>query len=184
MTVILAQTLLMHKRLPASRRIVQFCYLSLLFLGMLTFAPSCKKSKTDPCKDLLNETAPLQVAVILIDRQTGDSILLSKQIDVSTVSIKPVQTDLSSEQCYFVSQTNSPLYGAILFHIEDQKAGSFTYDIKVPNVAAFTLSYTNTVVNTDSQCHPYSIKTDTLSIRDYDFTVSNATGRPLVTISL
>lgn len=158
----------------------KFYYLPLVFLSAASFGLGCQKSKpANPCEGVLNEGTPIQVGLILVDGQTGENILLSKNIDTSTITITPGVTDVPSERGVIIKEPRSPMYGSLMFHIADTKKGAFKYKISIPNVDSITLSYTNKEEESDNECNPYYINVTDPVIEDHQFTVSR-TGHRLV----
>ncbi|HJT75111.1 MAG TPA: hypothetical protein VJ720_13850, partial [Chitinophaga sp.] len=125
-----------------------------------------------------------QVGLILIDRQTGENILLSKNIDTATITIIPESTDVPSERGIIVKEPRAPMYGSLVFHIADTKKGAFKYKINIPNVGSATLSYTNIEKESGSKCNPYYITVSDPVIEDHQFTVSREGYRLLFEITL
>lgn len=159
--------------------------LLLIFLSAVTFAPGCRKSKqSDPCEGVVSEGTPTQVGLILIDGQTGENILLSKNIDTATISIIPEGTDLPPERSVIVKEPRAPMYGSLMFHIADTKKGVFKYTINIPDVDSVTLSYNNIEKESGSQCNPYYISVTDPVIEDHQFTFSWAGSRLLFKITL
>lgn len=160
-------------------------YLPLIFLGAVSFGPGCQKVKhADPCEGVLSEGMPTQVGLIFIDGQTGENILLSKNIDTATITITPEPADLTAEQGVIVKQSGSPMYGSLMFHIADIKKGAFKYKINIPTVGSATLSYTNKEVKSDNKCNPYYISVTDPVIENHQFTVSRTNSRLIFKITL
>ncbi|MGN7824845.1 hypothetical protein ACTJJB_32275 [Chitinophaga sp. 22536] len=166
------------------RRLTCFCttgfYLPLILLTAIGLGPGCHKSKKDaPCDGVLSEGTPTQVGLTLMDGQTGENILLAKNIDVTTIKITTEPADLPSEKGMIVKDAASPLNGALMFHIADTKKGAFKYKVNVPNVGTATLSYTNKEEKTGNPCNPFYINVADPVIEDHQFTLSR-TGYRLV----
>jgi hypothetical protein len=151
-----------------------------LLLGALSFGPGCEKSKhTNPCEDVVSEGTPTQVGLIFLNGQTGENILLSKDIDTSTITITSEATNAPSERGVIVKAAGSPIYGALVFHVADTKKGAFKYKINIPNVGTTTLSYTNQEESSNNPCNPHYIVVTDPVIGDHQFTLSR-TGSRLV----
>ncbi|MGF6926016.1 hypothetical protein QFZ48_001516 [Chitinophaga sp. W2I13] len=160
-------------------------YLPLLFLGAVSFGPGCQKAKhADPCEDVLSEGMPTQVGLIFIDGQTGENILLSKNIDTATITITPEPADLPSERGVIEKRPGAPMYGSLIFHIADTKKGAFKYKINIPTVGSATLSYINKEIKSDSKCKPFYISVTDPVIEDHQFTVSSTNSRLIFKITL
>ena len=175
----------MKKRQLAYSLPMKFYYLPLIFLVAVGFGPGCQKSKqANPCEGIISEGTPTQVGLVLIDGQTGENILLSKNIDASTITITPEATDAPSEQGMIVKQSGAPMYGSLVFHIADTKKGAFKYKINIPNVDSATLSYTNKEEKSDNECKPYYISVTDPVIEEHQFTLTRAGFRLLFKITL
>jgi len=121
---------------------------------------------------------------VLIDGQTGENILLSNDIDTSTITITPEATDVPAERGMIVNEPGSPMHGSLVFHIADTKKGAFKYKINIPDVASATLSYTNKEERSNNECNPYYIVVTDPVIEDHPFTVSRTDYRLLFKVTL
>lgn len=163
----------------------KFYYLPLILLGAISFGPGCQKSKqSNPCEGVVSEGMPTQVGLIFLDGQTGENILLSKNIDTATITITPEPADLPSERGVIVKESGSPLYGSLVFHIADTKKGAFKYKINVPTVGSATLSYINKEEKSDNACNPYYISVTDPVIEEHPFTVSRINSRLVFRVTL
>lgn len=160
-------------------------YLLFIFLGALSFGPGCQKSnQSNPCEGLISEGMPTQAGLVFVDGQTGENILLSKDIDASTITVTPEPTNGASEQGMIVKQPGSPMYGSLVFFIDDTKKGAFKYKINIPDVGSATLSYTNKEEKSGNECNPYYISVTDPVIEDHQFTVSRINSRLIFTVTL
>lgn len=163
----------------------KFYYLPLILLGAVSFGPGCQKSKqANPCEGVLSEAPPTQLGLLLKDAQTGENILLSKNIDAATITITQEGTTNPSEQGVIVKTLGAPTYGALVFHITDTKKGVFRYKITIPGVGSTTLSYTNKEEKSDNVCNPYYIRVTDPVIEGHPFTAAQVSSRWLVTVTL
>ena len=163
----------------------KFYYLPLILLGAVSFVPGCQKSKqSNPCEGILSEGMPTQVGLVFVDGQTGENILLSKNIDTATITITSEPADLPSERGVIVKQTGSPMYGSLVFHIADTKKGAYKYKINIPNVGSATLSYINKEEKSDNACKPYYISITEPVIEDHQFTLSRTNSRLVFRVTL
>jgi hypothetical protein len=168
-----------------TRRSKKIYYLPLILLGVISFGPGCHKSKqANPCEDVLSEGMPTQVGLVFIDGQTGENILLSKNIDTATITITPEPASLPSERGVIVKKLGSPMYGSLVFHIADTKKGVFKYKINIPTVGSTILSYTNKEEKSDSKCNPHYISVTDPVIEDHQFTVSRTNSLLIFKITL
>ncbi|WP_142685399.1 hypothetical protein [Chitinophaga polysaccharea] len=157
--------------------------LSLILLLATVLGAGCKKSsQKNPCEDVLSEGMPAQAALILLDKQTGENILLSKNIDTSAITITPAPPSLRGG--VIVKQTGSPMYGALVIPVTDTKEGVFKYRIDIANVGSITLSHTNRKEKSDNICNPYYISITEPAIEDHPFTVSRTGSRLMFEIKL
>ncbi|MCF6407206.1 hypothetical protein L3C95_30195 [Chitinophaga filiformis] len=172
------------------RRLTHFCtkqfyYLALISLTTLSLGPGCRKStQPDPCEDILSERPPTMVGLLFIDGQTGENILLSKNIDASAIAITVEGTDLPAQQGMIRKDSAAPAYGALVFHIADTKQGAFRYKINIPDVGSATLSYTNMKVKSDNKCNPYYMAVTDLAIEDHPFKPAGIVNRMLFEVTL
>lgn len=121
---------------------------------------------------------------MLMDGQSGENILLAKNIDVTTIKITTEPADLPLEKGMIVKEAGSPLYGALMFHIADTKKGAFKYKISVPNIGSTTLSYTNSEVKTDNPCKPFYINVAEPAIEDHQFTLTRTGSRFIFKVTM
>jgi hypothetical protein len=164
---------------------MKFYYLPLIFLFTTSLGSGCKKSsQPNPCDGLLNEGMPAQVGLIFLDAQTGENILLSKNIDTSAITITPAPIDAQLKRGVIVKQPGSPMYGSLMFLIADTKEGMFKYKIDIANVGSTTLSYTNKKEKTNDHCNPYYISISDPKIEDHMFTLSRTGSRLVFKITL
>jgi hypothetical protein len=161
----------------------KFYYVPLILLGTVNFLPGCQK-KSRLCDDIVSEGTPTQVGLTLIDRQTGENILLSKNVDPTTIKITSETTGVPAEQGMIVTQSGAPLYGALVFNIADTKKGAFKYKISIPNVDTATLSYSNREENSNSPCSPTYIVVGDPVIEDHQFTLTRTADRLLFKVTL
>jgi len=163
----------------------KFFYLPLILLGVASFGWGCHKSKqSNPCEGVLNEGTPTQVGLIFLDKQTGENILLAKNIDTATITITSEPADLPPVKGAIAKQAGSPMYGSLVFHIADTKKGAFKYKINIPTVGSTTVSYTNKEVKSDNACKPYYIVVTDPVIEDHPFTLSQTSYRLVFKVTL
>lgn len=158
-------------------------YLPLILLGAVSVAPGCKKSNSNPCEGVVSEGVPTQVGLIFVDKQTGENILLSKNIDTANITITPAPADLPLRGV-IVKETGSALYGSLVFHIADTKKGDFQYKINIPTVGSTTLSYTNKEEKSDSKCNPIYISVADPVIEEHTFTLTRTGSRLIFKVTL
>lgn len=170
------------------RRLLRFFtkriyHLPLILLLAIGLGAGCKKSsQKNPCEGVLSEGMPTQAALILLDKQTGENILLSKNIDTSAITITPAPLGLKGG--VIVKQTGSPLYGALVMPVADTKEGVFKYQVDIANVGSITLSHTNRKEKSDNICNPYYISVTDPAIENHPFTVSRTGSRFIFEIKL
>lgn len=174
----------MKKSRTAFSPAMKFCYLPLL-LGVVIIGPGCRKSsQPDPCEGVLSEGMPAEVGLVFADRQTGENILLSKNIDAATITITPETEGVSPQAGVIVKQAGSPIHGTLVFHIADTKTGAFKYKINIPGVGSATLSYVNKLEKSDNKCKPHYIAVTDPVIEDHQFTVSRINSRPVLKVTI
>ncbi|PWV55596.1 hypothetical protein [Chitinophaga sp. S165] len=175
----------MKNRRSAYFPAMKFYYLPLILLCALSLVTGCRKSKDDNhCDDILSERPPTMAALIIVDRQTGDTILLSKDIEASSITITQEGTDLPSQQGIIGKQRGAPTYGAFVFHITDVKKGTFKYTIDIPGVGIIALSYINKEIKTDNECNPYYIDVTDPVIEGHEFTAKEVGSGVLINLTL
>ncbi|RAJ76610.1 hypothetical protein CLV59_108129 [Chitinophaga dinghuensis] len=163
----------------------KYSFLSVILLAAVMLGMSCHKSKNaDPCEGVLSEGTPLMAGLIFIDKQTNELLLLSRNIDPATITITPVQSDIPAEKGAIVNQVGSPVHGALLFHVNDTKKGTFSYKITIPGVGSTMLSYTNQELKQDNPCHPYYIATVDTKIEDHPYTVTFSNAKLVFKITI
>lgn len=153
--------------------------LLLILLAVISLGPACKKNKqTDPCKGIYAAVAPAHVAIIFLDKTTGENILLSKNVDPAKITIEPKEVP-------YIPKTGSPdIYGALVFYIEDTNEGAFRYVINVPDIPAMTLTFINKKMETGNPCHPVQITATELAIEGYSSTLTTAGNRYIMTVKI
>lgn len=157
--------------------------LPLILLLVAGFGAGCKKSsQKNPCEGVLSEGMPAQAALIFLDKQTGENILLSKSIDTSAITITPAPSGLKGG--VIVKQAGSPLYGALVMPVADTKEGVFKYQIDIANVGSVTLSHINKKEKSNNICNPYYISITEPAIENHPFTVSRSGSRLMFEIKL
>lgn len=161
----------------------KFLYLPLILLSALSLATGCRKTDNH-CEGILSERPPTMIGVVFVDGQTGENILLSKNIDTSNITITSEGTGFPAENGVIVKRTGTPTYGALVFHIADTQKGVFKYKIDISDVGSISLSYTNTEEKTDNECKPYYIKVADPVIEDRQFTITGAGGVRLIEVKL
>lgn len=171
------------------RQLTYFCtrklyYLPLILLVAVSLGTGCRKSKSNPCEGLVSEGTPTQVGLVFVDGQTGENILLSKNIDAAAITITPEVTGVSSEQGMIVKTAGAPMYGALVFHIADTKKGAFRYKINIPGIGNTTLSYINKEEKSNNECNPFYISVTEPVIEDHPFTVTRTGYRLLFKVTL
>lgn len=151
-------------------------HLPLIFLLAAGLGAGCKKSsEKNPCDGVLNEGMPTLAALVLLDKETGENILLSKNIDTAAVTITPAPLDL--KRGVIVNEPGAPMYGALVIPVSDAKEGTFKYKIDIANVGSITLSHINRKEKSNSICNPYYISITEPEIEDHPFTVSRTAFR-------
>ncbi len=173
----------MKKHTLTHSRTRKLYYLPLLLLFTAILGLSCKKSaQPNPCEGVISEGMPTQVALIFQDAQTGENILLSKNIDTAAITITPAPADL--QRGMIVDRPGSPLHGALVFLITDTKQGEFKYKVDIANTGSATLSYTNKEEKTNNPCNPSYISVTEPTIEEHPFKVSGTGSRLIFTITL
>lgn len=158
-------------------------YLPLILLLAVSLGAGCNKSsQKNPCEGVLSEGMPTQAALIFLDKQTGENILLSKGIDTSAITITPAPLGLKGG--VIVKQTGSPLYGALVMPVADTKEGVYKYQVDITNVGSITLSHINKKEKSDNICNPYYISITEPAIENHPFTVSRSGSRLIFEIKL
>jgi hypothetical protein len=157
-------------------------YLPLIFIALVFAAPGCDKSNQTPCEN--NEAPPVQVGLIFLDKQTGENILLSKNIESGTIKITLDSSEVPETTGTIVTSAGSDLYGSLKFHIEDLKKGNFKYTVSIPDVTTTRLSYNNTEEKTDNRCKPYVIKIEDPVIAEHQYTVQRLGTNIIIKITL
>ena len=110
----------MKKKWQRRFPITQFYHVPLVLLFVVIAVSGCKKSsQPDPCEGVLNEGMPTRAALIFVDGQTGENILLSKNIDTSAITITPAPADL--RRGVIAKQPGSPINGALVIPVTDTK---------------------------------------------------------------
>ncbi|WP_343690402.1 hypothetical protein [Chitinophaga sp.] len=153
--------------------------LLLSLLAVMSLCAACKKHKqTDPCIGLYARIAPAQVGIVVLDKETGENILLAKNIDPAKVTVAP------TERVYFVTTATSNLYGSLVFHIADTSKGAFSYNVNIPEVATFTLKYTNDEKETGNVCNPTAIVVNNPTVGEYPYTTTKEGTVFIITIKI
>jgi hypothetical protein len=159
-------------------------YYPLLIAIVFVAGLGCKKTTaSDPCDGVLNEGMPTQVGLVFVDKQTGENMLLSKNIDTAAITITP-EPDPQFKRGMIVNQPGSPMHGALAFTIADTKEGLFKYKVDIAGLGNATLSYTNKMEKSDNKCRPYYINITEPAIEEHSFTLSRTNYRLVFKVML
>lgn len=153
--------------------------LLILLLAVVSMCSACNKSKqADPCNGFAWLTAPVKVGIIFKDKVTGENFFLSRNIDVSKITITPAET------LTIQTNRNPDTYGALSFLAEQTKKGDIKYTINIPEVGALNLSHTNVEKATGTPCHPSMIIVGEPVIEGYSYTVENKDTYYIITVKM
>lgn len=158
--------------------------LCIILLFVATIA--CKKAhKSDMCEDVIGGLPPTEIGLVFIDSNTGENILLAKNIDPATIIVTQESTKLT-ESSRFAKDTASPFYGILLIHLADSPKGVFRYNVRVPDVTTTTVSYTNVEKENGvpNACHSTYLQATDPTIVGQSYTVTKINSRTVITISL
>ncbi|UYQ95710.1 hypothetical protein MKQ68_11415 [Chitinophaga horti] len=172
------RTRLAHSR---TRKLMQ---LPMLLLLAISLATGCDKEDKDPCRDLLNEGMPTQVAFKFLDKQTGENLLLTRNIDTAGVTISPLPIDAGAKRGVIVKQANHPMEGCLVFTVSEAVEGPVNYKIDIEGIGATNVSYNNKREAGDSPCRPFVIRIKDMQVTDHEFTLDRTTFRYVFTIRL
>lgn len=137
-----------------------------LFAMLVLFASlmfSCKKTEKDPCEGLLSEGPLKKIGVIFVDKETGENLIISNNLDTGDVKFTPHM------HRQIVRQNQSPLYGAVMLQFFEEKVGDYILNIQVGDFGTVKLSYTVSKVKTGDICRPHYYPLGDVKIVDYPF---------------
>jgi hypothetical protein len=154
--------------------------LLLLLLAVASLFPACKKSNQadDPCAGFAWLTAPIHIGVVFVDKTSGENILISKNIDVTKITITSPETQAVGKI------TNLSSAGAVMFLIEQTKKGDFKYNINIPELGTTAVTYTSVERTTGVPCHPTSITVGEPVVEGHTYTVERQSTNYIVTVKM
>jgi hypothetical protein len=147
-----------------------------LFVAILTIAimaGGCKKkdSSANPCDGLVNETPPTSIMVMLVEKTTGENLILSKKIQAADITVINTNSGKPFESWGVVKEsTGSPFNGALKFSVFDQTAGQYGYQVNLGALGTVTLAYTISKTATNDPCKPTAYPVSEIKITDHSFT--------------
>lgn len=138
----------------------------LFFLTLLTVFSSCKKTETNPCEGLLNESPPTQIIVKFIDKQTKETLI----VDAAMIKITEKQSgNLLANWSVYNRTDASMLNGAISIPVFSESAGVYQYNMQLGNLVTAILSYQIDRKETGNPCRPYSYPVNDIKIVNQPF---------------
>lgn len=144
--------------------LIKYTFFSCFFLFL-----SCKRSVNNPCEGLLNESPPLRIGVILIDKQTGKNLLETSQFNTGDIKVTVAGTENVFSNWRIIKNANTPLNGLLEFSVFHEKAGVYAYKIELKDLATVNLSYTIRQEQTGDPCKQYYYPMENLKVLNYDF---------------
>lgn len=154
----------------------------LLVIALLVIAACNKSAEVDPCEGLLNEGPPRLIGFRLVDRLTGENIVLRDSIRESDIHVGAGATGDTSLQGNMERNINSPYHGWFWFPQSVFRAGLFRYRLELPGYSPVSLSHTNTLEAVDEPCQPAIIRSSDVNVSADSFTVTRAGSRMLVEV--
>jgi hypothetical protein len=144
-----------------------------LIILFSVLAGGCKKKNIpNPCEGLLNEAPPRKIMLKLVEKATGNNLVLTKDLKASDFTITNAETNKPFINWRIVSNTSgaSPLNGVLELSVFHETAAQHHYQIKVEHIGTATLAYTVSKTATNDQCKPFSYPISELKITDHPFT--------------
>lgn len=138
--------------------------LFLCLLAVVSLCPACKKDKAKPCEVLYGLPEPPRVGLLFVDKETGENIILSKNIDSSKITVTPYA------KVFIGRDDKAADYGAVEFYIAAAAVGPVKYTIDIPGVGMATFAYANVEKESGSPCIPARIVPTEPFILEYSFT--------------
>jgi hypothetical protein len=151
----------------------------LLFVFAI-IATGCQKkdSSVNPCDGLMNEAPPTKIMVSFVDKSTRQSLILSKSIKTSDITVINPNTGKPLVNWAIVNQnTNSPFIGMLQFSVFHETAGQFPYQIKLAELGISTMIYTVSKTATNDPCKSETFPISDLKITDRPFTTFTHEGK-------
>ncbi|WP_254562186.1 hypothetical protein [Dyadobacter diqingensis] len=147
----------------------------LFFLTLLTAFISCKKTGTNPCEGLLNETQPTQIIVKFINKQTKETLL----VDAAKIKITDKRSgNLIAGWSVYNRASESMLNGAISIPVFSESAGVYQYNMQLGDIGTAILSYQIDRKETDNPCRPFSYPVNDVKIVNQPFDYLEQNGKP------
>lgn len=147
--------------------------LTRIILTVAILAGGCKKKESvaNPCDGLLNESSPTTIMVSFIDKATGNSLILSKNLKAGDFTIVNIETGKPFVTWRVVSEmATSPFNGVLELSVFHETAAQYHYQIKLQNLGAATLAYTVSKTATNNPCKPHAYPISDIKITDHPFT--------------
>jgi hypothetical protein len=165
------------------KKISRFAALIVLVAGSFF---SCQKTRTNPCEGLLNESPPKYVFVRFIDKQTGDNLIVTNNLDADDIKVTIGQTGELYKNWEISNNypSSSPLYGLVGFTVFQETAGNYPYKIQVGDLGTVTLSYTIDEVKSDSPCKRYYYPMKDIKITDHPFELLKYGDKNILVVAL
>lgn len=129
----------------------------------------CKRSTNNPCEGLMNESPPLRIGVMLIDRQTGNNLIQTNALKAEDIKVTIAQTGSTFNDWRIINTTNSPFNGMLEFTAFHEKAAEYAYKIELKNLGTVNLSYTIKQEKTNDPCKMYYYPMEGLKVSGHDF---------------
>lgn len=139
--------------------------LILMFL-ISCFYVSCQKDKAVPCEKVLNDGPPEMVGILVVDEETGESIILAHDLDSTDVKVTSVNDGKPYKDYQIANAIDDRLMrGAVIFYAPKQE-GVYLYELRVGDHGRVKFSYTVSRVGTGDACRPYVYPVSEVKIID------------------
>ena len=154
----------------------------LLILAILVITTGgCEKKDPggNPCNGLVNESPPSPITIKVIEKGTGNNLILSKKLQASDITVVPVPANQKAInwRVLAIDNSTSPFNGTIQFGFFQETPGTYMHQVKLGSLGTVTLAYTVTKTATDNECRPFYYPVSSIKITDYPFTMANYDGK-------
>lgn len=117
----------------------------------------------------MNESPPLVIGVMLLDKQTGNNLIQTGALNAEDIKVSIVKTGAVFNNWRIINAANSPMNGMLEFAVFHEKADEYTYKIELKNLGTFNVSYTIKQEKTNNPCKVYYYPMDGLKVSDHEF---------------
>lgn len=132
---------------------------------------SCQKNEaaSDPCEGLLNESQPKIAGILFVDKETGENIIVTNNLDTTDIKVAFDHNGTSYKDYQIVHHAEtSPINGAVVFYVPE-KEDIYLFNIQVGDFGTVKFSYTVSEEENDDKCRPHVYPVSDVKTVNYPF---------------